>query len=318
MLSLTFKMKLVFAVTFLAVSAHALDVSKLKPVEVKRPPLHPKLSAAGWNKVDTSNYKKGTNQQPGVINFIRLPPPSFASVNLDGQLVTISGFGKYTDDSGISKELRYVTLPVMPTAQCAGAFPGVDNSQICTDTTGGHSACNGDSGGPLIIQVNDGGYYEVGLVSFGSNQGCTLGMPAVFTRITRVINFIRLPPPSFASVNLDGQLVTISGFGKYTDDSGISKELRYVTLPVMPTAQCAGAFPGVDNSQICTDTTGGHSACNGDSGGPLIIQVNDGGYYEVGLVSFGSNQGCTLGMPAVFTRITSFLPWISSHTGMKF
>ena len=59
-------------------------------------------------------------------------------------------------------------------------------------------------------------------------------------------------------------------------------------------------------------------ALQGDSGGPLIFLESDGIYTEVGIVSFGAAAGCTLGYPVAFTRVTSFLSWISENTGDRF
>jgi secreted trypsin-like serine protease len=59
-------------------------------------------------------------------------------------------------------------------------------------------------------------------------------------------------------------------------------------------------------------------ALQGDSGGPLVYQESDGIYTEVGIVSFGSSAGCQRGYPVGFTRVTSFLSWISSNTGVRF
>jgi len=57
-------------------------------------------------------------------------------------------------------------------------------------------------------------------------------------------------------------------------------------------------------------------ALQGDSGGPLVYQEDDGRYTEVGIVSFGAADGCTLEFPAAFTRVTSYHRWISSITGI--
>jgi secreted trypsin-like serine protease len=59
-------------------------------------------------------------------------------------------------------------------------------------------------------------------------------------------------------------------------------------------------------------------ALQGDSGGPLVLLESDGAYTEVGVVSFGSDDGCTQGYPVGFTRVTSYLDWISSNTGLRF
>jgi secreted trypsin-like serine protease len=55
----------------------------------------------------------------------------------------------------------------------------------------------------------------------------------------------------------------------------------------------------------------------GDSGGPLVYQEDDGNYILVGIVSFGAAAGCELGYPTVFTRVSSFLNWITSNTGIS-
>jgi hypothetical protein len=37
---------------------------------------------------------------------------------------------------------------------------------------------------------------------------------------------------------------------------------------------------------------------------------------QIGLTSFGIALGCEIGWPPAFTRITAFLPWIESVTGI--
>jgi len=57
-------------------------------------------------------------------------------------------------------------------------------------------------------------------------------------------------------------------------------------------------------------------ALQGDSGGALALQESDGINTQVGIVSFGAAAGCELGYPVGFTRVTSYLDWISSTTGV--
>lgn len=38
----------------------------------------------------------------------------------------------------------------------------------------------------------------------------------------------------------------------------------------------------------------------------------------VGIVSFGAQLGCTLGFPAGFTRVTSYLDWINEHKDLAY
>lgn len=50
----------------------------------------------------------------------------------------------------------------------------------------------------------------------------------------------------------------------------------------------------------------------GDSGGPLNCKGRDGKWYVQGVTSFVDGQGCnTLQRPTVFTRVATFIPWIS-------
>jgi hypothetical protein len=54
-------------------------------------------------------------------------------------------------------------------------------------------------------------------------------------------------------------------------------------------------------------------ACNGDSGGPLVVPVS-GEYKLAGIVSWGSTKCDTY---SGFTRVSEFVEWISSKTGIE-
>lgn len=50
----------------------------------------------------------------------------------------------------------------------------------------------------------------------------------------------------------------------------------------------------------------------GDSGGPLNCQGRDGKWYVQGVTSFVDGRGCnTFQRPTVFTRVSTFISWIS-------
>jgi secreted trypsin-like serine protease len=57
-------------------------------------------------------------------------------------------------------------------------------------------------------------------------------------------------------------------------------------------------------------------ALQGDNGGPLFYNEGDGSHTLVGIVSFGFSLGCTVGYPAGYTRVTSYLDWIATATGI--
>ena len=53
------------------------------------------------------------------------------------------------------------------------------------------------------------------------------------------------------------------------------------------------------------------TTCNGDSGGPLMVQKN-GKFIHVGLTSYGLSAECSTDLPTMFSRTTSILEWISA------
>lgn len=73
------------------------------------------------------------------------------------------------------------------------------------------------------------------------------------------------------------------------------------------------------DNMICAGVASGErTSCNGDSGGPLMMQRQDGSWVQAGIVSWGriplsSNQRC--GHPelyGVYTRVSNYFDWIGS------
>lgn len=52
------------------------------------------------------------------------------------------------------------------------------------------------------------------------------------------------------------------------------------------------------------------SLFQGDSGGPLLMQRHDGKWTNAGVVSWGIKCG-GIGIPGVYTKVTSYLKWIA-------
>jgi len=127
------------------------------------------------------------------------------------------------------------------------------------------------------------------------------------------IQTLRLPAKSLVGNLLVNENATVSGWGKYDDDiNSISPVLRKVTKNVITRLACNSRYVGVIKpTHLCTSGTQGQSSCSGDSGGPLTIVEADGEPTQVGIVSFGFSLGCELGWPAVYTRVTEYIDWIS-------
>ncbi|KAL1501978.1 hypothetical protein ABEB36_007196 [Hypothenemus hampei] len=100
------------------------------------------------------------------------------------------------------------------------------------------------------------------------------------------------------------------GWGK-TVLGSLSTVLRYVDAPVITNEECA-SYDDYGNyivsQHLCTSGTNIVGSCNGDSGGPLLI---DG--IQVGIVSFGA-EDCAAGFPSVYTRLSEFQTWVASTT----
>ncbi|KAI8318188.1 trypsin-like serine protease, partial [Martensiomyces pterosporus] len=124
-----------------------------------------------------------------------------------------------------------------------------------------------------------------------------------------------------------GQTVITAGWGQTTNDSPAqSSQLMYAGLVTADDGTCqkgASDWNGQNGRYVCTSysTAPGIGTCFGDSGGPLLINTG-GGYTLLGLVSFdvntkdSSNTRCAQnGDVSYFTRISSYLSFISSTTG---
>lgn len=115
-----------------------------------------------------------------------------------------------------------------------------------------------------------------------------------------------------------GRNATVSGWGKENDNSTtVARQLSYIDVQVIPNSECVSAYSAltVTGNNICTSIVGDKGTCQGDSGGPLIIKnANTGKLEQIGIVSFGSNAGCTKA-PSAYARVTSFLDWIVKSVG---
>uniref|UniRef100_A0A182J325 Uncharacterized protein n=1 Tax=Anopheles atroparvus TaxID=41427 RepID=A0A182J325_ANOAO len=138
-----------------------------------------------------------------------------------------------------------------------------------------------------------------------------LDSPITFTAR---IQPVRLPARSDTR-QFGGFLGTVSGFGRTSDASTATSDVvMFTTNPVMTNADCIASWNTalIQPQNVCLSGADGRSACNGDSGGPLAVQ--DGGSLQIGVVSFGSAGGCSIGMPSVYARVSFFLDFIESNS----
>lgn len=68
------------------------------------------------------------------------------------------------------------------------------------------------------------------------------------------------------------------------------------------------------NSNLCAGVQGGGKGqCTGDSGGPLAVKG-----VQVGIVSWSVKPCASAPYPGVYTKVSHFVTWIESKTGLRF
>jgi len=141
----------------------------------------------------------------------------------------------------------------------------------------------------------------------------TLAKPVEFSPS---ISPVCLPDPNETSTYVD-QEASVIGWGALREGGAQPSVLQQVTVKVQSNDECKKNYgkdspAGIIPSMICA-TYPGKDSCSGDSGGPMIIQSKPGGKWVLaGIVSWGIGCGQPP-YPGVYSRVTSFMNWISSN-----
>ncbi|GFU25105.1 serine proteinase stubble [Nephila pilipes] len=114
-----------------------------------------------------------------------------------------------------------------------------------------------------------------------------------------------------------GKYATVTGWGRLHEDGPLPNVIQEVSLPIITNKLCenmyrqAGFVEEIPDIFICAGyPNGGKDSCEGDSGGPMVLQEEDGRWVLAGVISWGI--GCALpNQPGVYTRITKFAEWIN-------
>ncbi|MCY1074540.1 serine protease [Archangium lansingense] len=124
--------------------------------------------------------------------------------------------------------------------------------------------------------------------------------------------------PASGEMVPDNTEATVAGWG-LTREGGYdtSSILMQVGVPTVNSRALASAYA---SQGILIDplamlgagySQGGKDACQGDSGGPLVMKSGS-KYVLQGITSFG--VGCArAGLPGVYTRVSNYIPWISTQ-----
>lgn len=117
--------------------------------------------------------------------------------------------------------------------------------------------------------------------------------------------------------------VTLLGWGRHSleDSISTSDDLKQATLQIVDLERCRALWSElskdfmnhISEDHICATARLDGAACNGDSGGPILRKAKAGTWFQVGIVSFGVGQSCVSDIPTIYTRISSYIPWIQQY-----
>ncbi|CAG4953631.1 unnamed protein product [Parnassius apollo] len=169
---------------------------------------------------------------------------------------------------------------------------------------------------PLDIDIND-------TIIHPLYDMRTFNSDIALLRLKNVVNFtefirpVCLPNTKYAMKQdyVNGTVFWTAGWGK-TEFGEPSIIKRKVDLDAVPIDVCIEKLPVVKrlNTQnvICAGGNIGKDTCNGDSGGSLVKEVTEDfhtNWFLYGITSLGSAD-CGGDIPAVYTRIVSYMDWI--------
>jgi len=130
-----------------------------------------------------------------------------------------------------------------------------------------------------------------------------------------------LPLDQASDGNVETRALRTTVIGWGYDGQKYADALRQVSLPLFDHARCRAIYADatgepllVSDGMLCAGyENGGKNVCFGDSGGPLMIPTTTApGWKQVGIVSWGP-WSCGDGRyPNVYTRISTYQPWIDA------
>ncbi|XP_017012316.2 serine protease 1 [Drosophila takahashii] len=131
-----------------------------------------------------------------------------------------------------------------------------------------------------------------------------------------LVDKVELPSYDDRYNSFSGWWALLSGWGATSNDSGMTDYLNCVDIQISDNDVCLNYYGShfITPNHICYATPENKGSCGGDSGGPLVLHD---GNRQVGIVSFGSAEGCLSNSPKGMTRVSSYLDWIRDHTGIS-
>lgn len=106
-----------------------------------------------------------------------------------------------------------------------------------------------------------------------------------------------------------GSQILISGWGLLSHRGEAPTLLYHHNLTALSDAECSALFPiDLGGSILCLGHEADNGACNGDSGGPAVLQDQ-----LVGVANFVIN-GCGSEFPDGYANVVAFRSWIKDNS----
>jgi len=110
---------------------------------------------------------------PVEISPVLLPT---AGDSFDGLTATVMGWGRTSDGGPLAPVLQFAAVPLVDRQDCLLKYPELPETAMCAGfEQGGTDTCNGDSGGPIAVQLGA-GWTLAGGTSYGFRCAVTYGV----------------------------------------------------------------------------------------------------------------------------------------------
>ncbi len=159
-----------------------------------------------WNKSNRSSpfdIALLKLQTPSTQPIVAIPLQDNPTTELNNKAITM-GWGNLTAgmNSPVPDILQQVELPIVSKQTCQTAYEDeyeIADSMICAGyAEGGKDTCSNDSGGPLVVSIEN-KWLQVGITSYGGKHGGPkCGGPdayGVYTKVSAFVDFIALFVP---------------------------------------------------------------------------------------------------------------------------
>lgn len=119
-----------------------------------------------------------------------------------------------------------------------------------------------------------------------------------------------LPNPVTDVLRVDQRVIAIGWGLKNTENETIASALQWAPLNIVANELCDKLDPELSTT-VCAESESNQSVCNIDSGSPVVLETDM--LTLVGVTSFRNVVGCHFGTPQAFSRIASYVDWITTN-----